>query len=337
MTYTIIIAIIMFAILIAVHEFGHLIAAKSVGIKVYEFAIGMGPALFSKEKGGTLYSLRLFPIGGYVSMEEEDEKSPESFTQKSNWQKILVVAAGAIMNLIAALVILIVMYLISGVPVDTNEIGTVFQDMPAYKAGLEAGDKVVSIDGKEITSWTDISESIGQAEAEQPLNIGYIKKGESEITYASIAVDTSEERPQIGIRQKHQPDILYALKYGFLEMIELTKLMGESFQMIFTGQVGMNDVVGPVGIVTVVDQVVQYGLLNVLYLTALISLNLAIVNILPLPALDGGRLLFLLIQVIIRRPIDPEKEMKIHYAGFIVLIIFLVLITIKDINQFILN
>lgn len=337
MIKTIIIVILMLEVLIIGHEFGHFITAKKCGITVNEFAVGMGPLLLKKVKNGTQYSLRAFPIGGYCAMEGEDEDtgSAGSFASKSIPKRILVVSAGAIMNYLMAIVILIVMLMIIGSPVTT--LSGVVEGGSAEKAGLQAGDKIVAVQGVPTDSWEEVVDAISESKVGDEITVTAVRDSE-EITVSGVEVMENEEGGlYIGIYAGRQPNFFSAVKNSFTESVELVKLMYKSLWMLVTGSASVNDVVGPVGIVSVMDNGVHTGgLVYVLFMAALISVNLAVINLLPLPALDGGRLLFLLLCAITRKELNPEIEGRIHYAGFILLMLLAVLITVKDINQFIL-
>lgn len=337
MLKTIIIVIIMFEVLIIGHEFGHFITAKKVGIKVNEFSIGMGPAILKRHKGETLYALRLFPIGGYVAMEGEDDDSDDerSFNRKTIPQKILVVSSGAIMNYLMAVVVLVVMIMMIGTP--TNTLRDVTEGSPAELAGLLPGDTIVSIDGTDTDTWTEVTDQIRSKEEGDIISVEIEREKTEDTIIKEIPVEKNENgNLYIGILSRYEKNIFTALKYGFINSVELIKLMFKSIEMLITGEASVKEVVGPVGIVSVMGDAASQGIIYVLYLIALISVNLAVVNLLPLPALDGGRLLFLIICGISGKQINPELEGRIHYLGFVLLLVLMVMVTVKDINQFIL-
>ncbi|MDO4482379.1 MAG: RIP metalloprotease RseP [Bacillota bacterium] len=337
MLKTVIIVIIMFEVLIIGHELGHFITAKKVGIKINEFSIGMGPAVFRKQKGETLYALRLFPIGGYVAMEGEDDDSDDerSFNRKTIPEKILVVSSGAVMNYLMAVLVLVVMIMMIGTP--TNSLRDIDEGSPAELAGLLPGDTIISIDGIETDNWNDITGQI-RSKSEGDIISVEIKRDKAENTFVKdIPVMKNDSgNMYIGIFSRYEKNIFVAIKQGFINSFELIKLIFKSLEMIITGEASVKEVVGPVGIVSVMGDSSSYGAAYVLYLTALIGVNLAIVNLLPLPALDGGRLLFLIISGITGKPVNPELEGRIHYLGFMALLVLMVMVTVKDINQFIL-
>ncbi len=335
MLKTIIIVIIMFELLIIGHEFGHFITAKKVGIKINEFSIGMGPALFRRQKGETVYALRAFPIGGYVAMEGEDDDSEDerSFGRKSIPAKCLVVAAGAIVNYLMAIVFLIIIAMIVGSP--TTAVKEVVPGGAADSAGIRAGDVIVSIDSNPMESWTDITSSINSSNPDKGVSI-QVERGDRLIVFDNVRASQDETgKKLIGIYAAYERNIFDAVKNGVLGSFDLIKVMFKSLKMLVMGEASVKDVVGPVGIVSVMDSAAAQGWIYVLYISALISVNLAIVNLLPFPALDGGRLLLLLIAGITGKQLSTEAEGRLHYLGFLLLMALMVLVTIKDVNQFI--
>ena len=335
----ILVAIVMFAIMVAVHEGGHFFAAKAVGVRVNEFAIGMGPLLLNKEKNGTVYSLRAFPIGGYCALEGENEESEDeqSFHNKPAWAKAIVLVAGPFMNFVLAFLILAVLLTYIGtsaLPV----LASVEKGSPAYQAGLRENDTITAVAGTTTADGTDVQKAIQRA----------AKSGDSvEVTFENPQGKektkeirfTSDEQGNkiIGVRFKAHHNPVQGAKYALISSVSMEKEMLVVLGRMVTGRGSTDDVVGPVGIVNVVDQTTQAGLLNIMYLMALLSLNLGLVNILPFPALDGGRLLFVVIRALTGQMISDELENAIHYVGIMLLFFLMILITLKDINTFILN
>lgn len=329
---TIIYAIIMFCVLIFIHELGHFMAAKACGVKVNEFALGMGPAFFKKQKGETTYALRAIPIGGYCAMEGEDEESQDerAFNNKPAWKKAIIVVAGATMNLVLCIVLMIVISLYTGTM--TTTIDKVNPGSPAAAAGLETGDKILAIDGKKIVSWTDIIQGITAAKDKTIISI---ERGGETLSLTSELTKGEDGRQIIGIVPERERHLLTAVKGGTAGTWNMTKLMGKTISQLFTGEVSTKELTGPVGIVYTVNDTAKYGFSYLLYLTALISLNLAIVNMLPFPALDGGRLLFILVRKITGRAITDEIEGKIHFVGIMLLFALMIYVTWNDILRFI--
>lgn len=331
---TIIYAIIMFCLLIFIHELGHFMAAKACGVKVNEFALGMGPALFKKQKGETLYALRAIPIGGYCAMEGEDEESDDAraFNNKPAWKKAIIVVAGAAMNLLLCIIVLIIIALYTGTV--TTTIDQVTDGGPAAKAGIKSGDEIVAIDNKPVREWTDIIEGIGAAKGQVTLQLN--RQGEElSLTSALSKADDGTGRQVIGIVPMREHNVITAVASGTANTWNMTKMMGKTIKQLFTGEVSTKELTGPVGIVYAVNDTAKYGFVYLLYLTALISLNLAIVNMLPLPALDGGRLIFIIVRKITGKAITDEMEGKIHFVGIMLLFALMIYVTWNDIVRFI--
>ncbi|SHE32256.1 regulator of sigma E protease [Tissierella praeacuta DSM 18095] len=325
-------AVFVFLVVILVHEFGHFSVAKIVGIKVNEFSIGMGPKLFQKKKGETEYTLRALPIGGYVKMEGEDEASndPRSFNKVSALSRIAVVAAGAIMNFVLAIVILtIVSY---GIGMPTNIIDNTVPGSPAEKSGLISGDIIININGVEINNWDTTVDSINKSDPNKEMEIGI--KRDNEIRKIMVKPITEKGKTIIGIVPKYEKSISSAIKGGFENTFMFLKLMFEFIGMIFKGKVGIKHLSGPVGVIHEVGVQAKLGIYNLLYILGFISVNLGFFNLLPIPALDGSRIVFLLVELVRGKPIDPEKEGFIHFVGFILLISLMLIVTYRDLIKF---
>lgn len=336
MLLKIIYSLIIFGILIGIHELGHFVAARIFKMNIKEFAIGMGPKIFSKigkenEFGiTTKYSLRALPIGGYVNLGEDEEVEEENgFNKKPIWQRIIVMASGAAMNFVLAIVIMIAVIFAQGLPVNT--IDDTVKGKPAMEAGLQSGDKIVAIDGQTITSWEGTSKAILNSKNET-LNMTIEREGKK-ITLEIPTVKDANGNKSIGIKPEFERQALKSVKYGFQTVGKMTLMMFDFIGNLFKGDVSKDDVSGPVGIVNVIGQAGQAGIINLFYLTALISVNLGIFNLLPIPALDGGRILFLAVQGITRKQIPPEKEGLIHFVGFVLLIGLIIFITFNDISK----
>ena len=322
-------AIVVFCFLIFVHEFGHFITAKAVGIKVNEFAIGMGPVLFRRKKGDTEYSLRALPIGGFVKMEGEEENSddPSAFNNKPTWAKALVVIAGSMMNLLTTIVILSLIYFSYGFP--TTVINVVSVDKPAMEAGLLAGDKIIKINDLKISSWDEVVTAISNSKGDN-INITVNRNNQDIQISSKIGKDVNNRRI-IGITPSFDKNPLKAITLGFTGTFEMAGMMLQYLGKLITGQGSTADLMGPVGIVNTIGEFAHKGFAYLANLTALISLNLAIVNLLPFPALDGGRLTFMLIRKFTGKIITDEIENKIHFAGLLMLFSLMIWITIQDV------
>jgi regulator of sigma E protease len=349
---TIVYAIIIFLLLIFVHETGHFLTAKATGIQVNEFALGMGPKIFSVQRGETKYSLRWIPIGGYCAMEGEDEESvnPRAFGNKPARVRALVLFAGALMNVVLAIVLLALVIFAGGEP--TRSIETVAETAPAYADGLRPGDELLSIDGIAIEKWADISAALADVTALSPQTPSVSSAASEETAVQLLVLRDGREltlhthlyrdedgNQKIGVTPVFARTVPFFFKsfgYGAQATFGMARMMYEVLGDLFTGQAGIDQLTGPVGIVKTVGESAQYGFIYLVQLTALISLNLGIVNLLPFPALDGGRLIFLLIRKITGKAITDKIEGRVHLAGILVLFGLMALITVQDVSRFIL-
>lgn len=320
-------SVVVFLLVILIHEFGHFIIAKTVGIQVNEFSIGMGPKLYSKKSEETLYSIRALPIGGYVAMEGEDEESnnPRSFSNSSVGKRLVVVVAGAIMNFILAFVVLFIMGMIIGTPV--NKIGGFVEPSNAKEVGLQVGDKIIAVDGVKTNSWEAVIENINKTDSKS-LEITVQRNNED----LKFEVNRDSEG-KIGIIRASERSIWGSMKYGFTTMKLLLNEMIKFLSRLFTGKVSINEVSGPVGIIREIGSAARTSIINVMMLLAFININVGFFNLLPIPALDGSKVVLLIIESIRKKPIPVEKEGLINLIGFVFLIGLLIVVTFKDIIQ----
>ncbi|MCR5482760.1 MAG: RIP metalloprotease RseP [Clostridia bacterium] len=330
---TIICALLVFCLLIFTHEFGHFIVAKAVGVKVNEFSLGMGPALFSRQKGETLYSLRLLPIGGYCAMEGEDEESDDAraFNKKPAWAKIAVIFAGPFMNVVTAVIVMTIIVISLGVA--TCELDTVDEGGPAWNAGVRPGDVVTAMDGQPIEHWNDIR-VIATDHKSDDVSLTVERDGR-EMTFEMKAERAEDGRSVVGINPVLSRNPVKALGYGAKACWNMLTSMVDILHSLFNGEVPVSDLSGPVGVVYAVNTTIKHGAVYLGYLTALISLNLALVNLLPFPALDGGRIVFVIIRLFTGRVITDAIEAKVHFAGIILLFALMIYVTWQDIVRFI--
>ncbi len=322
-------AIVIFFLLILVHEFGHYIVAKRSGTHVYEFAIGMGPLIRSFEKNGTRYSLRLIPVGGYVRLEGEDEESdsPTGFVHQKPWKKFLILFAGAFMNFVFAWIIFFLLFSLLGQP--TTQVDQVIPGSVAESVALKEEDQILSFDGRSIESWEELAVAISETSADQSVSMRVLREGE-EISFSFRMGAGENGQGYLGIVPGRAFDLGYALTSSVRYFVQAMGLLVGFFRELIRGQVGADAVAGPVGIVTMIGEASQYGLLAILNLAGLISINLGFVNLLPIPALDGGRILFVLVEAVRGKPVPPEKEGWIHFIGFALMLALLIVITYQD-------
>lgn len=336
----IILAILVFGLIVFVHELGHFLLAKANGIRVDEFSIGMGPRLLSFVRGETRYSLKLLPLGGSCMMGEDDadDMSEGSFNSKSVWARIAVVVAGAIFNFILAFIFAVIVVAYTGY--DEPVISGTVEGFPADVAGMEAGDRIVKINNKRIDVWREVTYH-NMLHPGEELTLTYERDGERyEI---EITPEQDEDGNYLmGVTSPAsytKANLLTALKYGVYEVKFWICTTLESLKMLITGVVGADQLAGPVGIVNVVDDTYQqskdYGfvivLINMLNIGILISANLGVMNLLPFPALDGGRLVFLVVEAIRGKRIPPEKEGIVHGIGMILLLALMAYVLFNDI------
>lgn len=332
---TILVTILIFGVLIFIHELGHFLVAKACKIKVNEFAMGMGPTLLKWQGKETKYALRAFPIGGFVSMEGEDEASGEknAFCNKPVWQRILVVITGPIMNLILGFLVLIIV--VSMQPLNGSNVVAKFNDNAvSNQAGLQVGDEILSINGNGILVDTDIIYSLLRAE-NGVADIDVRRDGEVvHLEDVQFRMTETDGKPQIDIDFKVkaiEKDFFSVMKMSFNKTLSYAKTIWVSLLDIITGNVGINELSGPIGVGQVVNQTIQLGLSSVLNLAAFISINVGIFNFLPFPALDGWRFFVLIIEGIRRKPISTKYESAINFIGLALLMLLMVFVAFNDV------
>lgn len=324
------VAIIVFGILVLIHELGHFTVAKLAGIKVHEFAIGMGPKLIQIKKGETVYSIRALPLGGYVRMEGEDEGSddPRGFSNKSVLARIAVIFAGPFMNFVLSIALFSIIFYSIGAP--TTKINKVIDQSPAQVAGIQDGDTIYSINGERMDSWYKIIDTISNSK-EESINITVIRNGDKIDRSVKTVTDINTNRVTIGIETTIEKSISTSIGNGFVAVKTITAdILGFLKGLITRESNTAGGVMGPIGIISLVGQVAKTGWLEIMELTAVLSINLGLINLLPIPALDGSRIMFLLAEVLRGKPVDPEKEGMIHLIGFGILITLMLFVTYKD-------
>ena len=338
---SIIVALLIFGLLIFFHELGHFLLAKRGGIGVTSFSIGMGPAIWKKQIGETEYCLRILPFGGSCAMIGEDEESDaeNAFNKKGVWTRISVVAAGPIFNFILAFVGAIIMILCIGV--DKPIISEMMDGYPAYEAGVRAGDEIISMNGRNIGVYRDVSMYIQLHQGE---NVDLVYERDGERYETTIVPKISEDGYYLmgitgGAYTKCENPI-EVIKYAGAEVGYWIHMVFDSLKMLVSGQVGREDVGGPVRIVGMMGDVYEESakigifavFINMLNMVIFLSANLGVMNLLPIPALDGGRLFILLIEAVTRKRVPEKIEGYIHMAGFAVLMGLMVLILFNDIS-----
>lgn len=347
----IIIAIIIFGILIAIHEFGHFMAAKLCGVKVEEFAIGMGPALFKKQKGETVYALRILPIGGFCAMAGEDEESddPRAFTNQGFWKKFVILCAGSFMNLVLGIVLILIMY--AGAQAFVTPTIDHFMDGCPYEGteAMQAGDTFYSIDGQRIYLVSDVSSFLMRGDGVYDIVMlrdgGKVELKDFALTTKTYA-EYANEGPKYGFVFGYtEATFGTKLEYTWNTTLEFSRLVWLGLGDLINGKVGLKDMSGPVGIVDMMNEVGQQAESakaaadNLLYISAFIAVNLAIMNMLPIPALDGGRVFLMIVTVIIeavsRKKLDPKYEGYIHLGGMVLLLGLMALVMYNDIAKLI--
>ena len=352
---TLILFIVIFGVVVIAHEFGHFLIAKANGIHVVEFAVGMGPNICSFKKGGTKYSLKLFPIGGACMFEGEDgvrerdeatgeeaEPGPGSFLKAKVWSRIATVVAGPFFNFILAFIIAFIMVNMTGIVGIRNPVATrVAEGGAAEAAGLQDGDKIVSLNGEKIKMFDEISLYLQTSYRGGDIEVVYEREGQKYTTTLTPQHNAVYGVYMLGISNADfvEPRGVSTLKYAWYEIRYSVKATYKSLGMLFKGRVSRQDVAGPVGIaVNVVGASYEaskdYGwqavLVNMLNITLMLSVNLGILNLLPIPALDGGRLVFLLVEVIRGKPVPPEKEGMVHFVGLVFFMILMVFVFFND-------
>ena len=340
---SLIIFILILGVIVTVHEFGHFIFAKLSNTYVYEFSIGMGKKLFGKKRkdGETEFCIRAVPIGGYVMIageDLEDEKIPKDrqMCNKSFLQRFMVLFAGAFNNFIFAFIILFISAIIYGAVITKPYIGDVSPDYPAYTAGLEKGDLLLSLNGTKITNW-DKALVMLQTSKGNEMTFKVLKQDGSTKEYKVVPIKEKDsegnESYKFGIATKYEKEYGFtkSLSYAWNKTISLFGSMWDTLKYLFNGKVSINQLSGPVGIYSVVDSQAHQGMEALLYLVAYLSINVGIINLLPFPAFDGGRILFLFIEKIFRKPVSKNVENIIHSIGFKLIIGLLIYVTFNDI------
>ncbi len=335
------VAILLFGVIIAIHEFGHFFFAKLFKVKVNEFALGMGPVLFKKKIGETQYALRLLPIGGFVSMEGEDSESDDegAFNKKKPYQRFIIVAAGAILNLILGVIVVSVCLSMQDL-VGTREVHSFHENAISCEYGLKAGDEIIKINNTHIYSSRGISFNMVR-DTDNKLDITVIREGK-QVELKDVEFRQFEYEGRQYIEQDFyivgvEHTVFNVAKTSILDSASIVQMVRLSLVDLCTGKYGMKDVSGPIGTISAIADSTAQGpttkdkLFTALTLLSYITINVGVFNLLPVPALDGGRLFFIFIEMIRRKPINPKKEGIIHTVGLVLLLLFMAIVSISDI------
>ena len=341
--------IFVFGSMVMIHELGHYMVAKWIGVKVIEYSFGFGPKLLGYQGKETLYALRLIPLGGFVKLHgmdaEIDDNGKEviapvyderSFMNKPVWQRMAVIVAGPIMNFVLAIILFVGVFAYLGIPsaASTNVVGSLNPGKPAVTAGIQPGDRILTVNNQSTLDWTTLTEAI-HSKPDQVLSITVERAKDQQ--HQTVSVKAEKDAPtgfgMIGIAPEvvyTHASIIQSTGFGFQRAFDFTKtIMGLLTQMI-TGKIPA-DVGGPVMIAQVIGEGAQQGLANLLSLTGVLSIQLGLINLFPIPALDGSRLVFLFIEGVRGKPLKPEKENMIHLVGFVLLMALMIAVTYKDI------
>ena len=345
----ILLAILFFGVMVAIHEFGHFFTAKLLRVKVNEFSIGMGPAIWSRTRGETQYSFRAFPIGGYCAMEGEDEETgdPHAFSVQSWWKKLIILAAGAFMNFVLGLLLITILY--AGVTQVRVPVITEFADGFAQQGedGLIVGDRILSVDGHAILMYNDVITYLSRNDG-QGMDL-VVERGGERVALKDLPMERFEYEYQgrtstgfgLIFGQVDALNLWGRLKLAIAQTLDFVRIVWQGLIDLVTGQVSVREMSGVIGIVDAVgsagaaSQTVLDGIYNVLYFVAFISVNLAVMNMLPIPALDGGRIFFVLINAVVylfsRKSIPAKYEGYVHTAGFLLLIVLMIAVAFNDV------
>jgi len=332
-------ALLALGFLILIHELGHYWAARATGVRVEEFAIGFGPAIIKHKRNGILYRLNWVPLGGYVRMLGEDNpeaaSAPDNFNNRPVAARILVIVAGVIMNMLGAFLILTLLFNMYGRMETKVYVHEVMPDSPAAAAGMKAGDQLLTVGGRDITSFGTFTEEVKKHE-NKPLPIEVLRDGKT-VTVKPIPTRKGEQ-VLVGVVQGgqnvfvKQGTFVENTAYAFQQTGTLTMMTFDGFKQLVTGNVALKDIGGPVEIVRITGQASETGAPQYMYVVALLSINLAVLNIMPFPALDGGRLVFLLLEWVRRgKRISMEREASINFVGILLLLTLMVVVTFKDV------
>ena len=335
--WSILAAILVFGVLILIHEGGHFFCARLFGVTVHEFAIGMGPKVLShrSKKTGIAYSLRLLPFGGFVSMAGEDEESddPNALNKKPVWQRIVIVAAGALMNLLTGILVMGILVAASK-NLPSTQILQFTDGNVSASCGLHENDLITAVGGTPVHTADELVYEVMRKGVE-PIDITVLRDGQKLTLHDVVFPTVTEQGSTFGkvdfYIYSEPKTAANVLKHSFFRSVSTVKMIWESLFDLIRGRYGLDSVSGPIGVTDAMSEAASEGAMNFVYLAVVISMNLGITNLLPLPALDGGRLVFLVLEAIRRKPVPARIEAMVHFVGIVVLMGLMVLVTLKDI------
>jgi regulator of sigma E protease len=353
---SVIITLIIFTLIVVIHEWGHFIVAKKCNVYIEEFAVGMGPKLFGIKKGDTLYSVRLLPVGGFCRMADDEVENSNKigFNQANVFKRIAIAIAGPFMNFVLALLILTFIAMTSGI--STNVVAGTMDGYPAAEAGITAGDKIVSVNGKAVHIKSDVDFYLSE-NPQAEVDVTFVRNGKKMQATITPKYDEKNDRYLMGLTISAKAPLINitgedidfsvlpkagffeCVSYGFWNMIFLVKITVLGVIKMLTFSVSMSDVSGPIGVTAVVGDAYRetindgliYTVLTMLNLGALLSANLGVINLVPIPALDGGRIFVYLIEIIRRKQLPPEKEGIINLIGFALVMGFGIFVAVNDV------
>ncbi len=334
----ILLTILTLSLLILIHELGHFLTARSFNVSIREFAVGMGPKLLSKvsPKSGIVYSLRLFPIGGFVAMVGEDEESDDenALNNKPVWQRMVITAAGACMNLLLGFILMAVVVTMSPAIGGTTVLRFTEENALSEQSGLNVGDEIVAVNDSRVRIASELAYEI-MRNGTEPVELKVKRDGETlilkDVSFPTIVSDGVEYGMVDFVVLAVEKNFGNVVKQSFFRSISTVKMIWQSLLDLVTGHYGLDQMSGPIGVTTAVSEAASESTVDFLYLVVVITINLGIFNLLPLPALDGGRLLFQFIELVRRKPVKPEFEGYVHFAGIVLLLLLMFVVSMNDI------
>ncbi|MBP2650253.1 MAG: rasP [Firmicutes bacterium] len=339
MLITVIATIFVIGLLVFFHEFGHFATAKATGMGVHEFAIGFGPKLISKKYGDTVYSLRIIPLGGFnkiAGMDPDEEQDDKSFNSKPIWARMVVIFAGSFMNFVLPVLLILLVISISGIdtPSDQAVIGTAIAGQPAANSGLMSGDRILEVNGTKIQTWTEMVKTI-RTNDDAPLVINYERGGQYGTATIVPEYNQNTNYRVIGvvpIINNYQPGPIEAIGLAIKQTYLWAAAILEGLRDMFIGRAPA-EVAGPIGVAKIVGEVAQMGILPLLKIAAFLSINIGLLNLLPVPALDGGHIVTLAVEAVRRKPLSPEKLQFVQMIGLALLVMLFIFATFKDVTR----